>query len=168
MRKAESGVLHCVVLDCSGSMLKRRSLSLAKGLLTRWSARIYRERGELMVIGFSGSRAHVLRHPGKAIAFNERWIRPIEGGGASPATSGMALAERILASVKRKTPGKATFLWFLSDGRFDPLPECPRYADTIGLVDFESASVPLGRMSRLAMQWSASYQRAEDMARVER
>ena len=166
-RKAEAGVLHCLVLDCSGSMLKRHSLSLAKGLLAHWSSRIYRERGELMVISFSGNRAQVLRHAGRAVAFNDRWIEPIGGGGSSPAGSGSALAERMLAGMKRKAPGRTTALWLLSDGRFDPLPERPQFADSVGVVDFESATIRLGRMARLARQWGATYQRAEDVAQLD-
>jgi magnesium chelatase subunit ChlD-like protein len=146
-------------------MLKRRNLSLAKGLLARWSAQIYRERGELMVIGFSGQSAQVLQSPGRARAFNERWIAPIGGGGASPIEAGIALAEKLIRGVRQTSPPKTVACWLLSDGRFRSFPSVAPSADSIGLVDFEDAEVRLGRMRRLALNWGGVYFRAVDLTR---
>ncbi|WP_313512847.1 VWA domain-containing protein, partial [Pseudomonas sp.] len=158
---AEAGTLHCLVLDCSGSMLKRRNLALAKGLLLRWSEQIYRQRGELMVIGFSAGQARLLCKPQKARPSSHAWIDAIGGGGGSPVAAALELAERTLAKVRRAAPGKRIGFWLLSDGRFDPLPASPPLADFRVVVDFDNAAVPLGRAARLARLWGAECVRAE-------
>ena len=68
----EDGLMHCLLLDCSGSMLKRSNLALAKGLLLRWSEQVYRQRGELAVIafGYGGITSYV------ALLSRERNIHP--------------------------------------------------------------------------------------------
>jgi magnesium chelatase subunit ChlD-like protein len=161
---AEGGLLHCLLLDCSGSMLKRSNLALAKGLLLRWSEQIYRQRGELAVIGFAGNQARLLQRPHKAVAYSDAWIAAIGGGGGSPLASGLALAERTLARVRKSAPGKRIGLWLLSDGRFSQLPARPRQADFCVLVDFENQPVPLGRAAQIARLWGAEHVRAADLS----
>lgn len=156
--------LHCLVLDCSASMLKRRQLALAKGLLLQWTAQLYRRRAELAVIAFAGRQARVLQSPRKAVAFNDGWIGAIAGGGGSPVGSGLALAERLLRRARRQAPGKRLHLWLLSDGRFAELPPRPQGADACTVVDFDAAAVSLGLAERLALQWGAEYRRAAEMA----
>lgn len=160
---AEDGLLHCLLLDCSGSMLKRSNLALAKGLLLRWSEQIYRQRGELAVIGFAGNQARLLQRPQKAVAYNDAWIAAIGGGGGSPAVSGVQLAEQTLAKVRRATPGKKIGLWLLSDGRFSQLPARPRHADFCVVVDFENQPIALGRAAQIAHLWDAAHVRAADL-----
>ncbi|SDH37150.1 magnesium chelatase subunit ChlD-like protein [Pseudomonas benzenivorans] len=160
---AEDGLLHCLLLDCSGSMLKRSNLALAKGLLLRWSEQIYRQRGELAVIGFAGNQARLLQRPQKAVPHNEAWIAAIGGGGGSPLAGGLQLAERTLAKVRKSAPGKQIGLWLLSDGRFSQLPARPRHADFCVVVDFENQPLPLGRAVQLARLWGAEHVRAVDL-----
>jgi magnesium chelatase subunit ChlD-like protein len=160
---AEDGLLHCLLLDCSGSMLKRSNLALAKGLLLRWIEHIYRQRGELAVIGFAGNQARLLQRPQKAVAYNDTWIAEIGGGGGSPATSAVQLAEQTLAKVRKSAPGKQIGLWLLSDGRFSQLPARPRHADFCVVVDFENQPVPLGRAAQIARLWDAEHMRAVDL-----
>ena len=160
---AEDSLLHCLLLDCSGSMLKRSNLALAKGLLLRWTEQIYRQRGELAVIGFAGNQARLLQRPQKAVPYNDTWIAAIGGGGGSPALSAVQLAEQTLAKVRKAAPGKKIGLWLLSDGRFSQLPECPRYADFCVVVDFENQPLPLGRAAQIARLWGAEHVRAVDL-----
>lgn len=160
-RASSSGELHCLLLDCSGSMLKRHNLALAKGLLLQLCEQLYRRRSELAVIAFAGRQARVLQAPRKVAAFNLDWIGPIGGGGGSPLVSGVAEAERLLARARRRAPGQRRYLWLLSDGRLQVLPSRPRHADECLVVDFDNASVALGRAERIAELWSAQYCRAE-------
>ena len=160
-RASRSGELHCLLLDCSGSMLKRHNLALAKGLLVQLSEQLYRRRSELAVIVFAGRQAQVLQAPRRVAAFNQEWIAPIGGGGGSPLVSGVEQAEQLLAQTRRRVPGQRRYLWLLSDGRFPALPERPRHADECLVVDFDNAAVPLGRAERIAEQWAAQYCRAE-------
>lgn len=154
-RPVAAGRLHCLVLDCSGSMLKHDNLSLAKGLLLRWTQRLYRERAELAVIGFGGGGARVLQSPRRAVAFNDDWIGGIGGGGGTPVAAALQLAEQLMARWRRRTPGRQQGLWLLTDGRFDALPPRPCHADFCVVVDFESETVALGRAARIAEAWQA-------------
>ncbi|MCY1495921.1 cobaltochelatase subunit [compost metagenome] len=158
-----AGELHCLLLDCSASMLKRHNLALAKGLLLHWTRQLYRRRSELAVIAFAGRHARVLQAPQRVAAFNERWIEPIGGGGGSPVASGLALAEQLLRQARRAAPGKHLQLWLLSDGRFAQLPARPQGADRCVVVDFDNAAVPLGRAAQLARLWQAEYLRAAEL-----
>lgn len=156
-RRAPAGaaILHCLLIDCSASMLRGDRLALAKGLLLAWVKRIYRRRESLAVITFSGARAQVLQTPRKALAFNERWIAPIAGGGGTPAASAVALADRLLAHRRRTTPGEHIALWLLSDVRFSVMPPAPRHADHSTVIDFDDGPTALGRARRLAHSWGA-------------
>lgn len=145
-------------------MLKRGNLALAKGLLLRWTAQIYRQRGELAVIGFAGGQARLLQRPQKAVAYNQAWIAAIGGGGGSPLASAVQLAERTLARVRKSAPGKQIGLWLLSDGRFSQLPAHPRQADFCVVVDFEDQPLALGRAARIARLWGAEHVRAADLS----
>ncbi len=163
-RAAQGGLLHCLVLDCSASMLRHRNLALAKGLLLHWVRHIYRQRAELAVIAFAGRQARILQPPTKAVAFNEQWIGAIRGGGGTPVVSGMQLAENLLRQVRRNTPDKKIGLWLLTDGRFSELPAPSALADFSVVVDFENAAVPLHRAERIAENWGAALLRAADLA----
>jgi len=159
----EDGLMHCLLLDCSGSMLKRSNLALAKGLLLRWSEQVYRQRGELAVIAFAGNQARLLQRPQKAVPYNDAWIAAIGGGGGSPAVSAVQLAEQTLAKVRKSAPGKKIGLWLLSDGRFSQLPARPRHADFCVVVDFENQPLALGRAAQIARLWDAEHVRAVDL-----
>lgn len=149
-------MLHCLVLDCSGSMLRQDKLALAKGLLSVWVHQIYVQRGELAVVGFSGGGARVLQPPGRAAALNEDWIGPIGGGGGTPIASGVALADALLYQVRRQAPGKRIVLWLLTDGRTSRIPASPVHADLCHVVDFETEAVPLGRAAWIAQAWGCA------------
>lgn len=161
-RQARAGALHCLVLDCSASMLAGRNLALAKGLLQQWAQQIYRQRAHLCVIGFGGGDVRVLQTPRKAARINEHWITPIRGGGGTPVVQGLHQADQILAQARNKNPRLHTALWLLTDGRFPDLPPRPHHADTCAVVDFENAPVRLGRALQLAQHWQGDYALASD------
>jgi magnesium chelatase subunit I len=163
-RAAPGNCLHCVLLDCSASMLRGGALSLAKGLLLRWCASIYRQRAELAVIAFSGGAAKLVQPPARAAAFNEQWIRALAGGGATPVTAALKLAAALLRRERRRDPGKNLGLWLLTDGRFDALPPRPEDTDFCVVVDFEDTPVPLRRAARIAAAWRAQRVSAREMA----
>lgn len=156
-------MLHCILLDCSASMLRGKRLSLAKGLLLRWTAEFYRRREDLAVIGFSGEQARVLQPPRKAVAFNEAWIAAIPGGGGTPAQSAVALADALLRKRRRTAPEQHVALWLLTDARFDGIPPRPRDADICTVVDFDDSAIALGLATRIGAAWDAEVVRATDL-----
>ena len=147
-------------------MLQGSRLALAKGLLLEWTAQFYRRREDLTVIAFAGNQARVLQPPRKAVAFNAAWIAKIAGGGATPARSAVALADSVLEKRRRSVPKQHIVLWLLTDARFDDLPPRPRHADVCTVVDFDDASVALGRARRIAQAWDAECWSATELGRA--
>jgi magnesium chelatase subunit ChlD-like protein len=161
--QGERSVLHCFVLDCSGSMLTGRRLALAKGLIVALFDRAYRERADVALVCFGGARAEVRREPGAAHWWNERWLAPVGGGGGTPLALGVRTAATVLARVARKSPSQQRCLWLLTDGRTPESPARPAFADRIVIVDFEGEAVRLKRCATLADAWSAEYHTADSM-----
>ncbi|HEY3597367.1 MAG TPA: VWA domain-containing protein [Paraburkholderia sp.] len=149
----QSGVLHCFVLDCSGSMLAGQRLALAKGLLIALFERARAERNEAALICFGGVRADLRFGPAVPRWWNERWLHPIGGGGGTPFVPGIESAAQLLARAARRNPAQQRWLWVLSDGRSAGTPERPGDADRIVFVDFERDAVQLGRCGQFARAW---------------
>jgi magnesium chelatase subunit ChlD-like protein len=161
--QGESSVLHCFVLDCSGSMLGGKRLALAKGLVVALFDRAYRERADVALVCFGGRRAEVRREPGAAHWWNERWLAPIGGGGGTPLALGVRTAANVLARASRRKTTQQRWLWLLTDGRSPETPSRPVDADHVVIIDFESEAVRLGRCVMLADAWNADYQTANAM-----
>jgi magnesium chelatase subunit ChlD-like protein len=159
--QGEGAVLHCFVLDCSGSMLAGERLARAKGMLVALFDRAYRERAEIALVCFGGGRAEVRRQPGAAHWWNERWIAPIGGGGGTPLALGLSSAANVLARAARRRPSQRRWLWVLTDGRTNERPAAPSSTDRIVVVDFEEGAIRVGRCKALAHEWNAQYVSAD-------
>jgi len=151
------GVLHCFVLDCSGSMLAGARLALAKGLLAALFARARADRHEAALICFGGVSADLRFGPAIPRGWSERWLDPIGGGGGTPFAPAIERAARLLAGAARRKPGQQRWLWVLSDGRSAGMPVRPDAAHRVVFVDFESDAVRLGRCVQLARAWDGEY-----------
>jgi len=123
--------LHLVLLDQSASMLRRQKLAWAKGCLLALSALFYRRRDAMAVLGFAGEQAQWLQKPGKAGLFNEHWIAPLRGGGATPIQSAI---DAVQDAVRRAPAGTRAAVWLLTDGRFDPLPPSSKSTATSSIL----------------------------------
>nr|WP_255371220.1 VWA domain-containing protein [Cupriavidus sp. YR651] len=163
---ARAGVLHCVALDCSGSMAHGEPLALAKGVLLRVLERAYQSRADAALVCFAAGRAEVRLPPSRARLWNEDWIRPIGGGGGTPLALGVARADQLLARSARRRPAQQRWLWLLTDGRSSELPPRPAWADHVVIVDVERHAMPLGRCRRIAEAWGAAYRDAGDAGDV--
>ncbi len=149
------GVLHCFVLDCSGSMLAGQRLALAKGLLIALFDRASAARAEAALICFGGAGADVRFGPAVPRWWNERWLRPVGGGGGTPLAAGVREAARLLERSARRHPAQQRWLWILTDGRSSDQPTRPLDAEEIVFVDFEREAIRLGRCEALADAWDA-------------
>ena len=149
------GVLHCFVLDCSGSMLAGQRLALAKGLLIALFDRASAARAEAALVCFGGTAADVRFGPAVPRWWNERWLRPVGGGGGTPLAAGVQRATRLLERSARRKPGQQRWLWILTDGRTRDRPARPLDVDQVVFVDFEREAIRLGRCEALADAWGA-------------
>ncbi|WP_233835377.1 vWA domain-containing protein [Paraburkholderia sp. ZP32-5] len=149
------GVLHCFVLDCSGSMLAGQRLALAKGLLIALFDHASAQRAEAALICFGGAGADLRFGPAVPRWWNERWLQPVGGGGGSPLESGVRRAAELLGRSARRRPAQQRWLWILTDGRTRDIPARPLDADEVVVVDFERGALRLGRCEALADAWGA-------------
>ncbi|MBN3845940.1 MULTISPECIES: VWA domain-containing protein [Burkholderiaceae] len=157
------GVLHCFVLDCSGSMLAGQRLALAKGLLIALFDEASAMRAEVVLICFGGAGADVRFGPAVPRWWNERWLQPVGGGGGSPLASGVRRAAQLLGRSARRRPAQQRWLWILSDGRSRDEPERPLDVDEVVFVDFERGALRLGRCAAFADAWGARYLTPEEL-----
>ncbi|WP_269510129.1 vWA domain-containing protein [Burkholderia sp. IMCC1007] len=159
--------LHCFVLDCSASMLSHERLALAKGLIVAYFDLAARARMETALICFGGNGAARRFGPAVPRWWNARWLEPVDGGGGTPLSDGIAAAAQLLARDARRTPApdKQRWLWVLSDGRTRETPPKPAAADHVVFVDFDAAAVRVGQGERLADAWDAQWVTAESLCR---
>ncbi len=156
MREApRGGVLHCFVLDCSGSMLGGQRLALAKGLLVALFDHASAARAEAALVCFGGAGADVRFGPAVPRWWNERWLSPVGGGGGTPLSAGIQRASRLLERSARRKPAQQRWLWILTDGRTHDTPVRPLDVDEVVFVDFEREALRLGRCEVLADAWRA-------------
>jgi len=154
-------VLHCFVLDCSGSMLAGQRLALAKGLLVALFDRASSARADAALVCFGGAGADVRFGPAVPRWWNERWLQPVGGGGGTPLAAGVKKAAQLLERAARRKPAQQRWLWVLTDGRSGEVPIRPVDADEVVFVDFERGAIRLGRCEQLALAWGATWVRPE-------
>jgi magnesium chelatase subunit ChlD-like protein len=152
----QSGVLHCFVLDCSGSMLAGQRLALAKGLLVALFDHASKARAEAALVCFGGAGVEVRFGPAVPRWWNERWLQPVGGGGGTPLAAGVRQAAQMLAHAARRRPAQQRWLWVLTDGRSGDAPGRPEQVDQVVFVDFERGAIRLGRCAQLAEAWDAA------------
>jgi magnesium chelatase subunit ChlD-like protein len=159
----QGGVLHCFVLDCSGSMLAGQRLALAKGLLIALFDRASSVRADAALVCFGGTGADLRFGPAVPRWWNERWLQPVGGGGGTPLAAGMRKAAQLLERAARRKPAQERWLWVLTDGRSSALPVRPVEAHQVVFVDFERGALRLGRCEQLAQAWGAAWMTPEQL-----
>jgi magnesium chelatase subunit ChlD-like protein len=157
-----AGILHCFVIDCSGSMLAGQQLALAQGALQQLHHRAYQQRADIALVTYAGDDAVVQMPPTAARPFNALQIHPLlptlRGGGGTPLGAGIARADALLAANRRRKPLQHCWLWLFSDGRSTEQPLRPAHADVLQIVDCERQAIALQRCRALADNWRADYQ----------
>lgn len=156
--------MHCIVLDCSASMLHSGALAQAKGVLLALLQSIYQQRAHASLLCFGGQGLQWRLRTQRPPAWNDSWLAPIGGGGHSPLAQALSEADCALQTAKRY-PLTARTLWLLSDGRVPSLPAMPEHAAQIHLIDCELTRIPLARMAQLAQQWQCGYQHLQEFAK---
>lgn len=166
--RARGALLHCVLLDCSASMLQAGRLRQAKAVLAEWAREVYRARDRLLVIGFSAGQACVLRDGHKA-GLNLDWLQAVGAGGGSPLHKALETAAPLLRRARPRyadaprNGAQRVVLSVLTDGRLAHLPDCPSGVDRCIVVDFDSGPHALGRARRLAQSWQAEYLHVDEL-----
>jgi magnesium chelatase subunit ChlD-like protein len=165
-RDAGAGVLHCFLVDCSGSMLTGGGLARTGRLLLQMLRAAYQQRAEVALVSFAGLQATTHLRPTVAFPPDSRtvrgWLSGIDAGGGTPFAQGMDRANTLLAQAQQKWPEQQRWLWVLTDGRSRERPAPPLHVDECVVVDCESQRVALGRCRELAREWNAGYRSLEE------
>lgn len=150
--------LHCMVLDCSASMVTSGALARAKGVLLGLLEEAYQRREQVALICFGGAGVELRLPPSRAAHWNEEWVAPIGGGGGTPLVQALGAADDLLRMQALRLAALQGWLWLMTDARTRERPARPAYADEIRILDFESSRAPLRRAQQLAQDWRAHYQ----------
>lgn len=167
-QRARGGILHCFLLDCSGSMAGAQQLALAQGALLHLHQRAYQQRADIALISYAGDDAVLRIPPAAARPFNARqlqasWLPQLSAGGGTPLARAIATADALLAQIAKRNPRQQRWLWLLSDGRSDELPQRPAHADVVQIVDCERQRIALQRCRVLAERWQADYRTLDEL-----
>ncbi|MDB6060126.1 MAG: von willebrand factor type a [Verrucomicrobiaceae bacterium] len=164
---ARSGVLHFFLVDCSGSMRAANQLALAQGALRHLHQRAYQQRADIALISYAGEQAITRIYPTAARPFNtlhiNAWLPALQAGGGTPFARGVTAADALIAQRKYRKPEQQCWLWLLSDGRSNEMPERPAHADVLMVIDCEQQRIALNRCKKIADYWQADYQTLNDL-----
>lgn len=151
--------LHLIVLDTSGSMRQQGRLALATGYAAQLIEQAARAGEDVGLLSFGGNKVELIVPPGPARAAGAMRVRQRGGGGGTPLTQGLAMAERWLTAASARS-GRQAVLWLLTDGRTLDLPPRPATARQIIIVDFDHPDRAIGRCALWARHWSAEHRPA--------
>jgi len=156
-RRTPRGELLVILVDTSGSTLRGQGLSAAKGLIEGLSQAVYRCRGRLALIGFSGHGVRILHSPSRTGKNPGKLLSSLKGGGGTPIRRALEETVRLLDRERRSHPGEYQKLLILTDGRsrddlagIGPIPDCT-------VVDMESGPVRMARCRKMAHELGAGY-----------
>ncbi len=108
------GTTTVFAVDASGSSALHR-LAEAKGAVELLLAECYVRRDEVAVLAFRGAGAELLLPPTRSLVRARRSLAGLPGGGGTPLASGIDLAARVAAQVRRE--GASPLVVMLTDGR---------------------------------------------------
>ena len=157
--------LHLIALDTSGSMRQGGRLAWAKGYAARLIEQAARAGDEVALLSFGGQGVQLLLPPGPARTAGTARVRPLGGGGGTPLAAGLAEAERMLRTTRRRRgAGAPSSLWLLTGGRTLEQPAAPAAATHVVVVDFDDPVRPLGRCAAWAARWQAEHRMPEPIS----
>lgn len=156
------------VVDASRSMGARARMRLTKGAVLSLLVDAYQKRDRVGLITFGGGGANLDLAPTRSVRVAARALSNLPIGGTTPLAAGLALAERVVATARRREAGLAALVVLLTDGRgnvalqpgADPHPEALALARRLArgrvaglVIDTEAGPVRLGRAHTLAEAW---------------
>jgi magnesium chelatase subunit ChlD-like protein len=167
-RRGAPDQLWIVAIDCSSSMLRKGSLSAAKGVALGLQKNARRAGARIALITFRGPSAklELTVDPGRVPSFGEAVSR-LGGGGGTPLRCAIAEALALAVRPAFRSPDVAKRLVLLTDGRtresFDDF-ALARHDLELLILDCERGPVRLGRARTIAMSLGARYAHVDSMS----
>ncbi|SBS28787.1 Magnesium-chelatase 38 kDa subunit [Marinomonas aquimarina] len=158
-RKARSGkaVLHCILLDTSGSTLSEQTFAKTKGMILEIASRAYLQREQISILGFGGDQVDWLLPQVRAPQNIRTQLDEFGAGGGTPIHQALDDAERYLVQVSRQQPELELYSYILTDGRVTGEFATKRWPGKRVVVDTELAAIKRGRARDLAQALQADY-----------
>jgi len=168
VRRSPARHLVLFVVDASRSMGARRRMAETKAAVLSLLVDAYQKRDLVGMVAFGGTEARVVLPPTRSVRTAAKFLAELPVGGLTPLARGLLVAERLVASVRRRDAGLTPLIVLLTDGRGNVPLQNPGepFLDALRLVrrlasarvqglviDTESGPVRLGRARSLAEAW---------------
>ena len=179
VRKTPNRHLVLFVVDASRSMGARRRMAETKATILSLLVDAYQKRDLIGMVTFGGLDARVALPPTRSVRTAARFLSDLPVGGLTPLARGLLVAERLVASIKRRDPGLTPLLVLLTDGRGNVAlaPEGDPHQDALRIVrrlaasringlviDTEDGPVRLGRARVIGETWGAEVRSVDDLS----
>lgn len=176
VRPAQHLVLF--VVDASRSMGARERMRLTKAAALSLLVDAYQKRDRVGLITFGGAGAQLALAPTRSVRVAARQLAELPVGGATPLAAGLALAQSVIATTRRKEVGVMPLVILLTDGRGNvplrhdgqPLAEALALVRQLErddvraiVIDTETGPVRLGQAALLASEWHAQLLPLDDL-----
>lgn len=146
-----------VLLDTSGSLLSRRALAYAKGVVADLCYQAYLQRQRLEIIGFGNQKIVTVQAAQKPPRNIVPLLDSIGAGGGTPLRNALLHVATRLKQLARQSPAEARRLFVFTDARSrDYLHDIAVNCDTT-VIDTEQAVVRIGKARTLAKILNARY-----------
>jgi magnesium chelatase subunit ChlD-like protein len=163
IRQRRPGWLVLILLDCSGSTLKGRGLTTAKGIVASLLEAAYLKRLRTGLVQFGGNDARLTLSPRRASRWLMDMLDRVEGGGGTPLRKGLEAVTQVLRRERHRFPAERQTLVLLTDGRSrDSVHGIPLTCRTV-VVDLETGPVGLGRCRQIASALQGQYVHATEL-----
>lgn len=158
-RKSREGksVLHCILLDTSGSTLAEHTFAKAKGVILDIAERAYLAREQISILGFGGEQVDWLLPQVRAPQNIRAQLDQFNAGGGTPMQQALVDAQQYLAQAARQQPELELNSYILTDGRVTGEFTAAVWPGALTVVDTELSPVKRGRAQELAQAFSADY-----------
>ena len=158
-KKAKIGqpILHVILLDTSGSTLKKRQLSRAKAAIMHIAEQAYKQRELLCIFGFGNDAIEAVMPKQKAPKYIQHLLDSITAGGGTPIREMLTQVRAYQASSQKQQGGLAFRNYLLTDGRINQDVDDLKLTGHTVLIDTEDSAIKRGRGAEIAQQLDCEY-----------
>jgi magnesium chelatase subunit D len=158
-RKGREGkpVLHCILLDTSGSTLADQTFAKAKGVILDIAERAYLRREQISILGFGGDQVDWLLPQVRAPQNIRAQLDTFSAGGGTPMHQALVDAQQYLVQALRQQPELELNSYILTDGRVSGDFPVAAWQGALAVIDTEQSPIKRGRAQELAQALNADY-----------
>ena len=158
-KKAKTGqpILHVILLDTSGSTLKKLQLSRAKAAIMHIAEQAYKQRELLCIFGFGNDAIEAVMPKQKAPKYIQQWLDSITAGGGTPIREMLTQVRAYQANSQKQQGGLAFRNYLLTDGRISQDVDDLKLTGHTVLIDTEDSAIKRGRGAEIAQQLDCEY-----------